>query len=213
MSALALFGIEPATAGTIELERQGGQLSARRARRWISASPMSPRTAASSACRLPMSISANITLPMPEALSQPLRPCPDRDGAGHRRDLSQAPGDPHAVGRPSRRQALRRQPAESDAEQMAEHPAVAADPRRADPRHRRRRQGRGPRHDRRARGRGHRHHPDLVRPSRSSGHERPRAGHARGPPDGDLRPRGRDPGDGDDGGHGAEPDPHDRVAA
>ena len=35
-----------------------------------------------------------------EALSQPLRPCPDRDGARDGRDVSQAPGDPDVFGRP-----------------------------------------------------------------------------------------------------------------
>ena len=48
---LALFGIEPATSGTIVLERQGGHRPLAARRRWTSASPMSRRTAASSACR------------------------------------------------------------------------------------------------------------------------------------------------------------------
>src|SRR5439155_9106360 len=76
---------------------------------------------------------------------------------------------------------------------------------RADPRHRCRRQGRGPRHDRRAGGRGHRHHPDFVRPARGAGDERPRADHARGPPDGGARPRRCRRGDGDDCRHGPGP--------
>ena len=47
---LALFGIEPATAGTIELNGKAVTVALAARRRWISASPMSPRTAASSAC-------------------------------------------------------------------------------------------------------------------------------------------------------------------
>jgi rhamnose transport system ATP-binding protein len=50
---------------------------------------------------------------------------------------------------------------------------------------------------------GHGHHPDLVRPARSAGHERPRRGHARGAADGHLYPQRGHTGDGYDGSDGA----------
>ena len=143
--------------------------SARRRRRCGSASPMCRRIAGSSASSLPMSISANITLPA-------LRRYLDRFGLvrtrQERRDrggVSHAARHPHALGRSCRRQAVGRQPAEGDAEQVAQHQSVDPDPRRADARHRRRLQGRGARDHRRTRRRGHRRHRHLVRPAGGAG--------------------------------------------
>jgi ABC-type sugar transport system ATPase subunit len=101
------------------------------------------------------------------------RPDPPRRGDRHRGGMAEAPLDPHSLGRPACRQALRRQPAEGHAEQVAQHHAIAADRRRADPRHRRRRQGGGARHHRRTRERGHEHHAHLVRPARGARPQRP----------------------------------------
>ena len=187
---LALFGIEPATSGTIVLNGKPISVKSPREGMDLGIAYVS-EDRRQLGLSLPMSISANITLPI-------LRRYLNRFGL-IRNAMERATAEAFRkrlsirtlVRRPCRRQALRRQPAEGDAEQMAEHQAVGADPRRADARHRRRRQGRGSRHDRRA-GRGrHRHHPDLLRPSRGAGDERPRPGHARGPPDRDLRPRTR----------------------
>ena len=58
-----------------------------------------------------------------------------------------------------------------------------ADRRRADARHRRRHEGRGPPPDERARRPGRRGPDDLQRAARGARHGRPRARHARGPPD------------------------------
>ena len=63
-----------------------------------------------------------------------------------------------------------------------------ADPRRAHPGYRRRRQGGRPPLRRRAGPVGDRRHPHLVGPARGPGDERPRGGAARGPAAGDLRP-------------------------
>ena len=146
---LALFGIEPATSGTIVLDGKHAHHPARREAMVRIGIAYPPRTAASSACRCRCRSRQHLAAG-PVALSQPLRPDPHGDGARAPRRLS-ASGWRSARRRSiSGRQALRRQPAEGDAEQVAEHASAAAHPRRADARHRRRRQGRGARHDRRA---------------------------------------------------------------
>ena len=71
--------------------------------------------------------------------------------ARRRQRLPREADDPHAVARHAGRAALRRQPAEDDARQVAERQAERPHPRRADARHRRRRQGGGPPDRRRAR--------------------------------------------------------------
>ena len=75
---------------------------------------------------------------------------------------------------------------------LADEPADPH-PRRADPRHRRRRQGRDLRPDGPPRPGGHGHPDDLLRPPRSPRHERPRPRHARRPPRRHHRPRRRQP--------------------
>ena len=77
---------------------------------------------------LPMSIAANISLPSLKRYLSAFGLVRTGDGAGHGGVVPAASGDPHAVGRPSRGEALRRQPAEGHAEQMAEHPPGGADP-------------------------------------------------------------------------------------
>ena len=61
---LALFGIEPATSGTILLNDKPVAHPIARATAWSSGSPMCPRIVASSGLVLPMAIFANITLPV-----------------------------------------------------------------------------------------------------------------------------------------------------
>ena len=73
--------------------------------------------------------------------------------------------DPRAVGR---------QPAEGSARPLALHRSEAADPRRADPRHRRRRQGRDPVADPRARRPGPRRPDDFLRTRRNHRRRGPR---------------------------------------
>ena len=136
---------------------------------------------------LPQSVTANITLPGLRRFVARWRLVDRTRRAAGRRRLPAAAADPQPVAGDAGRQPLRRQPAEGDARQVARHQAGGADLRRADPRHRRRRQGRRPRADRRARPRRRRGDPHLVRPPRGAGDERPRAGHARRPADGDLR--------------------------
>ena len=146
------------TSGTIVFDGKAGHRSGRRRQAHGHRHRLRlARTAASSASSMPMSISANITLPTLQRYLNRARADPtgeeDADGRG-----TSGSGSPSARVRAStsRRHALRRQPAEGHAEQVAQHPARAADPRRADARHRCRRQGRGPPHDRRARRPGHR---------------------------------------------------------
>ena len=108
-------------------------------------------------------IRANETLPVLRRLANRLGMVDrTRRGQGRRR-LRQ----PHARGRDRHRaadrHAVRRQPAEGAARQVADPGAARADPRPADPRHRRRRQGRDPPHHLAARDPGHRDHPDRRR--------------------------------------------------
>ena len=71
-----------------------------------------------------------------------------------RRPSTSGSASPSGPSRSTKRwHALGRQPAEGHAQQVAERTAQAPDPRRADARHRRGREGRGPPHDQRARSR------------------------------------------------------------
>ena len=146
---LALFGIEPATSGTILL---GGKPVTVRSPR----DGMNLGIAYVSEDRrqlglvLPMAIFANITLPV-------LRRYLNRLGLVRTRlERQTADGfrarlvDPHAVGRSRGRQAVGRQSAEGHAEQMAQHQPLGPDSRRTDARRRRRLQGRGARDHRRS---------------------------------------------------------------
>ena len=85
--------------------------------------------------------------------------------------------------------ALRGQPAEGRARQVARHRAAGADRRRADARHRHRHQGRGAPADVGPGGRRRRRPDGLVRAARGARHGRPRARHARGPAGRGARPR------------------------
>ena len=106
--------------------RRRGATSARRARRWRTASPTSPRTAASSACRC-------------RSRSRPTSRCPACAGSSSRwrlvdRDAERRAAEvyrdrlrhPHAVAGDAGRRPLGRQPAEGDARQVARHQAGGA---------------------------------------------------------------------------------------
>ena len=94
---------------------------------------------------LPQSITANVTLATLRKYVTRLRLLDskaEREVASRYREQAQ---HPHAVARHTGRAAVRRQPAEDDAREVAERAATRPHPRRADARHRRRGEGRGPR--------------------------------------------------------------------
>ena len=101
----------------------------------------------------------------------------------------------HQVRRPRAEdpRALRRQPAEGAARPLAVHEPQAADPRRADPRHRRRRQGRDPGADPRARRPGPGRADDLLRARGGDRGRRPGLRAARRPDRGRARQGARSP--------------------
>ena len=112
------------------------------------ASPMSRKTGASSACRCRCRSRPTSRCRCSGATSTGSVSCANRMERATAEAFRERLAIRTPVGRSAGRQALRRQPAEGHAEQVAQHAAVGADPRRADARHRRRRQGRGPRDDR-----------------------------------------------------------------
>ena len=120
----------------------------------------------------------------------------------HRRAVPPTLDDPHTVGGAGGREIVGRQPAEGRPQQVAQHAAQAAHPRRADPRHRCGGESRSTPHDRRSGRRRHRHHPDFVGSARSAGHERPHPRHARRAAEGDLRSIRGDTGTDFDGSNG-----------
>ena len=97
------------------------------------------------------------------------------------RELDRAAADQAGPALRPGRHAVRRQPAEGGAGQVAGHRPEAADRRRADPRHRRRHQGRGAPADVVAGGRRARRRDGLVRAARGARHGRPDRRPARGP--------------------------------
>ena len=105
---------------------------------------------------------------------------PPRARADARLGVGPSAAHPARVAAPADRRALGRQPAEGHPRALAAHRPAHPDPRRADPRHRHRRQGRVLRPDRRARRRRPRHPADLLGAPRAPGALRPRAGHVGG---------------------------------
>ena len=101
--------------------------------------------------------------------------------AGRRagRHVHRAARHPARQPRGAAAQPLGRQPAEGAARAVARHGAAAARPGRADPRHRRRRQGRDPEARRRPGGRGHVRRLHLGRARRSAAHIPPHRRDAR----------------------------------
>ncbi len=174
---LALFGIEPATSGTILLDAKP-------------VSVRSPREGMNSRDRLrfggpppawarsPDGDFRQYHLAGPASFSQSLRTRPYRRRAANRRHLPHPPRDPRALGRSRGRETVGWQPAEGHAEQMAQYQPLGLDSRRTDAWRRRGLQGRGARNHRSACGGGNRNHCDLVGSARSAGSQRPRLGHA-----------------------------------
>ena len=147
---------------------------------------------------MPLSIAANISLPsLARFLDRAGHGAPRQRSGRPPRTFRRAAEHPRAVGRYPGVVALRAATSRrSCISKWLETKPKVLDPRRADPRHRRRRQGRGAPADRRAGRAGHGHHPHQLGPARGAGHERPHPGHARGPPDGHLRPPRGDAGAG-----------------
>ena len=184
---LALFGIAPPDAGTVQL--RGKRVAAHSPRQALRAGiAYLSEDRRQLGLSLPQSLTANITLATLRNYVTRLRlldSSAEREVAdGFRQEAL----DPDAVARHARRAALGRQPAEDHARQVAERQAGRAHPGRADARHRRRRQGRGPPDRRRARPFRDGDHPHLVRPARGARDERSGPRHARGPADGVVRP-------------------------
>jgi ribose transport system ATP-binding protein len=138
--ARAVFGIDPVVAGEMRLDgiplpsgsvaarSRAGSASCRRTarNRGSFSTSRSPRTS-----RLPS---------LGRAVAGALRRPRGRDAP--RRDLARPARHPGAGARPGGRGAVRGQPAEGGAGEMAGDPAAPDHPRRADPRHRRGREGR-----------------------------------------------------------------------
>src|SRR5919106_2478441 len=123
---------------------------------------------------------------------------------------------PHAVTPHTGRATVRREPAEDDAREMAQHATGGPDPRRTHSRDRCRCEGRGPQDHRRTRPIRNGDHHHLVVPAGGPGHERPGPGHAAGPAGRRVRPLGGHPGGhhhGRDGGRVSRigPGPSERV--
>ena len=176
--ARAIFGFDRRLAGAVIVDgsRVPPTTARRRDRRRHRLRPRGPQARGAAArCA---SILDNATLCVPERIS-PLRASFDRRKA-HWRRRRRSPTRCRSS-TPSLDQlgleAVRRQPAEGGAGALAGAAAEAAHPRRADARHRHRRQGRDLPADRRARGRRHRRHPDLVGDARADRPRRPRPGH------------------------------------
>ena len=87
---LALFGIEPATSGTIVLNGKTITIRSPREGMDLGIAYVS-EDRRQLGLSLPMSISANITLPVLKRYLEPLRPRPDGHGAGDGGGLPQAP--------------------------------------------------------------------------------------------------------------------------
>ena len=120
---LALFGIEPATAGTIVLGGRPVTIRSPNQAMELGIAYLS-EDRRQLGLSLPMAISANISLPVLRTVSQQARPRAHGRGANDRRALSPPPRDTHAFGRSCGQQALRRQSAEGHAGQVAEYPAL-----------------------------------------------------------------------------------------
>ena len=151
---LALFGIAPADGGAIELDGSPVTVDQSARRHGARASPTAPRTGGSSgsSCRSRSPPTSRCRRCRASCRAVGLvRRAEERATAEAFRQRLQ---HPRAVGRYAGVVAVRRQPAEGRHQQVAGDEAQGADPRRADPRHRRRRQGRGPPADRRPGGAG-----------------------------------------------------------
>ena len=124
-------------------ERASRSRSPRPAMPSLTASALCPKTASSRRCSW-RSPSAPI-FPSPRTTAFPRFRYLHQQQQGRcpRRGIPEAAQHPHGLRRPARRQSLRRQPAEGGAGALAGAAAQGADRRRADARHRRRRQGRG----------------------------------------------------------------------
>ena len=132
-----------APTAAAEHRRQSASACARRARRSPGASRSRPRTAAPEGVVDELTVRDNIVLAL-QADRGWFRPIPKRAAGRARAELH--PGAQHPPRQPRRAaaQPLGRQPAEGAARPVARDRTAAAHPRRADARHRHRREGRDP---------------------------------------------------------------------
>ena len=169
--ARVLFGLTPADTGEVRLRGRPVAIDSptRAAALGIAYVPEDRRR---HGVILDMTTAANTTLATLRAVSR-FGFLDFRARARHRRAVRPAARDQDALARNARGQPLGRQPAEGGAGSLAGGEARAADPRRADPGGRRRRQGRDPpAHERAGRARAG-DLDDLIRVARDSRHERP----------------------------------------
>ena len=191
--AETLFGVTPATSGTIAID--GAEIAIKNPGVAMDAGmAFLTEDRKESGCFLLLDILANMQIAL-------LRRGYARAGFVKEREIEalcqqqkQPPESAHARSRGAGAQSLRRQPAEGADRPLADDEAAHPHPRRADARHRRRRQGRDPQAHQRARRPGGRGHDDLVRNARGARHERPGSRHARGAHDRHRRSQGRKPG-------------------
>ena len=175
--AQAIFGLRPPDRGEVLIDgRQVRITSPGQAKRLGIA--YVPEDRGSQGLIRPMTLRENISL----AVLRQVAPAWFIDRArrgGTRRAQRRAVPHPRQQRRAGRREALRRQPAEGGARQVARDEAARPDHGRADARHRHRRQVRDPPPDERARAAGPGDPDDLERAARDHGHERSHPGDAR----------------------------------
>ena len=191
--AETLFGVTPATSGTIAIE--GSEIAIRNPGVAMDAGmAFLTEDRKESGCFLLLSVVDNMQVAVlrdnyvragfvDESASR--KAVPGADG-----ELARA----HARSRRAGPQSLRRQSAEGADRALADDPSAHPHPRRADARHRRRRQGGNSPADQRAGGQRRRRFDDFVGNARGARHERSRAGDARGAHDRHRRAQGRDAG-------------------
>ena len=187
--ALTIFGITPATAGTIQVEGSPVAITSPRQACDLGIAYV-PEDRGLQGLVRPLTVAENISLAsLGEGRLRHLHPLRRRGAARGRLDPAARHPRPRAGAGGGA--ALGRQPAEGRPRQVAGDEPEDPDHGRADPRHRRRRQVRDPRADEPARPGGDGHPDDLHRAAGGARHERPRAGHARRPPRRQHRPRAR----------------------
>ena len=142
-TALTIFGITPATAGEILIDGKPVTITSPEAARDLGIAYV-PEDRGSQGLIRAQTIADNVALANLRRLTRRL---PDRcrQGAGRGEEGHRAIRHQGPRARTDRAPALRRQPAEGGARQVARHQSAHPHHGRADPRHRRRRQGRDPR--------------------------------------------------------------------
>ena len=175
-----ICGLRPGTTRRGRARRQAACRSAPTATASTTASSTSPRTARATASSSTSPIAANISALDLDQVSTPWGMI-DAGQGGRAGDRARRPARPQARRHPrSGLVAVGRQPAEGGDRQDAVGAPAGDLPRRADPRRRRRREGRDPPHPARPRDQRGGHRRGLLGAARADRPLRPRAGGARG---------------------------------